>query len=224
MADYAYRYFDPVTGRWPSRDPIGEEGFKILRQRGPKMNRDVSRNLYDFVLNGGTNRVDYLGLLVICCRAGNPEPDDPWLTRITLPHIRHCEISEGNDCPASDSRTTWTKYDVTIDRSTNRKMTGGKCCKDVTEQEVADCLKSNSGYEGGSRYGVNCQTGAMTGIGRCCAKTSWTPDLIAGAEPRGRCLRWLDLLVYVDPAPQRVCIEWEFPAGFNNGIPGNCGG
>lgn len=25
---YGYRYYDPVTGRWPSRDPIGERDFK----------------------------------------------------------------------------------------------------------------------------------------------------------------------------------------------------
>jgi RHS repeat-associated protein len=23
---YGYRYYDPSTGRWPSRDPIGEKG------------------------------------------------------------------------------------------------------------------------------------------------------------------------------------------------------
>jgi hypothetical protein len=26
VTDYTYRYYDPVTGRWPSRDPIEEEG------------------------------------------------------------------------------------------------------------------------------------------------------------------------------------------------------
>ncbi|RYZ78050.1 MAG: RHS repeat-associated core domain-containing protein, partial [Proteobacteria bacterium] len=26
VAYYGYRYYDPQTGRWPSRDPIGEEG------------------------------------------------------------------------------------------------------------------------------------------------------------------------------------------------------
>jgi hypothetical protein len=26
VAYYGYRYYDPVAGRWPSRDPIGEEG------------------------------------------------------------------------------------------------------------------------------------------------------------------------------------------------------
>jgi RHS repeat-associated protein len=44
---YAYRWYDPLTGRWPSRDPIGEEG---------------GVNLYGFVGNDGTNEWDYLGL------------------------------------------------------------------------------------------------------------------------------------------------------------------
>jgi uncharacterized protein RhaS with RHS repeats len=47
MPDYGYRYYDPLTGRWPSRDPIGEEG---------------GVNLYGFVRNDGVNWVDVLGL------------------------------------------------------------------------------------------------------------------------------------------------------------------
>lgn len=45
--DYGYRYYDPVTGRWPSRDPIGERG---------------GENLYGFVGNNGVNSFDFLGL------------------------------------------------------------------------------------------------------------------------------------------------------------------
>jgi RHS repeat-associated protein len=44
---YGYRYYDPVTGRWPSRDPIEERG---------------GVNLYGFVGNDSTTRVDILGL------------------------------------------------------------------------------------------------------------------------------------------------------------------
>jgi RHS repeat-associated protein len=44
---YGYRYYDPMTGRWPSRDPIVEKG---------------GMNLYGFVENEGINRVDTLGL------------------------------------------------------------------------------------------------------------------------------------------------------------------
>ncbi len=45
---YGYRYYDPVTGRWPSRDPIEEVG---------------GINLYGFVENNGVNDLDYLGQL-----------------------------------------------------------------------------------------------------------------------------------------------------------------
>ena len=44
---YGYRYYDPLTGRWPSRDPIEERG---------------GLNLYGFVGNNGVNGMDYLGL------------------------------------------------------------------------------------------------------------------------------------------------------------------
>jgi RHS repeat-associated protein len=45
---YGYRYYDPVTGRWPSRDPIKEKG---------------GINLYGFVGNDGIENVDYLGFI-----------------------------------------------------------------------------------------------------------------------------------------------------------------
>ena len=43
---YGYRYYDPVTGRWPSRDPIEEEG---------------GLNLYGFLGNNSLGWTDYLG-------------------------------------------------------------------------------------------------------------------------------------------------------------------
>jgi integrase/recombinase XerD len=48
VAYYGYRYYDPVTGRWPSRDPIEERG---------------GINLYGFVENHGVGKFDYLGNL-----------------------------------------------------------------------------------------------------------------------------------------------------------------
>ena len=45
---YGYRYYNPVTGRWPSRDPIEESG---------------GVNLYGFVGNDGVNAWDRLGLI-----------------------------------------------------------------------------------------------------------------------------------------------------------------
>jgi RHS repeat-associated protein len=47
MYYYGFRYYDPVTGRWLSRDPLGELG---------------SLNLYSMVNNDMANTWDYLGL------------------------------------------------------------------------------------------------------------------------------------------------------------------
>lgn len=46
-SDYGFRYYGPVTGRWPSRDPIGERG---------------GVNLYGFVGNNPIDFIDVLGL------------------------------------------------------------------------------------------------------------------------------------------------------------------
>ena len=47
VTDYGFRYYDPETGRWPSRDPIEEQG---------------GLNLYGFVGNDPVNEADLLGL------------------------------------------------------------------------------------------------------------------------------------------------------------------
>ena len=47
VPDYSYRYYDPLTGRWPSRDPLEENG---------------GINLYHFVFNNPVDFVDYNGL------------------------------------------------------------------------------------------------------------------------------------------------------------------
>jgi RHS repeat-associated protein len=44
---YGYRYYDPGTGRWPNRDPIGTRGGK---------------NLYGFIGNNPLSKRDFLGL------------------------------------------------------------------------------------------------------------------------------------------------------------------
>jgi len=46
IAFYGYRYYEPETGRWINRDPIGEDG---------------GVNLYGFVANDPLNQVDFLG-------------------------------------------------------------------------------------------------------------------------------------------------------------------
>jgi RHS repeat-associated protein len=57
---YGYRWYDPVTGRWPSRDPIEEEG---------------GINLYGFVGNDGVKAYDYLGKKRLVIYGGGPQVD-----------------------------------------------------------------------------------------------------------------------------------------------------
>jgi len=58
---YGYRYYDPGTGRWPNRDPLGELGFETLRRGKPNLLGD-GPNLYTFVQNDPVDRTDSLGL------------------------------------------------------------------------------------------------------------------------------------------------------------------
>lgn len=89
-AQSAFAYYNPSTGRWLSRDPIGEPGFQALQivqgnsQVGPvpvarQSSRWVSRspigenggkNLYGFVSNSPVSLVDSLGL--------EPTGSGPW--------------------------------------------------------------------------------------------------------------------------------------------------
>ena len=52
LAYYGYRYYDPVTGRWPSRDPMGEMGGVYS---------------YSFVNNSITGTIDVLGMWFEWC-------------------------------------------------------------------------------------------------------------------------------------------------------------
>ena len=65
---YGYRYYDPNTGRWPSRDPIEEDG---------------GMNLYNFVGNHSANAIDILGREEMAVAAGAAVAiggGTPWLT------------------------------------------------------------------------------------------------------------------------------------------------
>ena len=80
---YGYRFYDPVTGRWSSRDPIGEKG---------------GLNVYSIVDNAPNQFVDILGLAKIkkkCCCGPNDKKFDPkksccWKDKVIKD--RECEI------------------------------------------------------------------------------------------------------------------------------------
>jgi RHS repeat-associated protein len=55
---YLHRDLDAATGRWPSRDPLNELGFKVLTERYEPINWNEEKNLYGFIGNNPLNRYD----------------------------------------------------------------------------------------------------------------------------------------------------------------------
>jgi integrase/recombinase XerD len=88
VTDYAYRYYNPTTGRWVSRDPIGERG---------------SLNLYGFVGNNGINQIDLLGERIVILD----------LTKIGSRCSRYCTCTIVHKCTLVRTRFVGT-FDVTI--------------------------------------------------------------------------------------------------------------
>ena len=63
------RFYDPGTGRFLNRDPIGELGFRVLHCQ--KQRNRLAGNLYVFVVNDPNDKIDPIGLTdiwdVIAC-------------------------------------------------------------------------------------------------------------------------------------------------------------
>lgn len=92
MTYYLYRYYDPVTGRWPSRDPIGENG---------------GLNLYGFVGNDGVNKTDVLGKEYFLASSG-PQYGGPGATKQFWIGVVGC--GEHKDKVTIDSGTSSKVY------------------------------------------------------------------------------------------------------------------
>jgi hypothetical protein len=74
--------YKPASGRlaWPSRDPLGELGFEILRLRKQQLHCNKSKlleglNRYTFNFNNPVGLIDPDGL---CSRPPKPKPGDPY--------------------------------------------------------------------------------------------------------------------------------------------------
>ena len=121
VADYTYRYYDTLTGRWPSRDPMEEEG---------------GINLYGFVRNDGVNEWDYLGLEFNANQtegslAGSGLPNN-WYGRTSVPTPTPKGDNEVViECAEQDGKKTYKVYikkskdfDVTVDSFVANDQTG----------------------------------------------------------------------------------------------------
>jgi len=140
---YGYRHYDPKTGRWPSRDPIGERG---------------GTNLYGMVGNSLIGSIDYLGLaMALCCPPDGQEgpaaqyDTDKQCCNNGAPEDKVTD-SEKNKCCADELDCSNYVYgpaledlfpDVRDDLSKKlTKPTGGKNGKGESEYMVCLCPAS----------------------------------------------------------------------------------
>ena len=71
---YGYRYYNPDTGRWLSRDPLGDEAFFKYHARGKSqeiiddLKEESRKPAYVFLKNDGINKSDFLGLAYFAYR------------------------------------------------------------------------------------------------------------------------------------------------------------
>ncbi len=149
---YGYRFYDPVTGRWPSRDPIEERG---------------GVNLYGFASNQLIGSVEYLGLIEVVSTYYECQAKVGWRERLpkspslwTLHEVegagRHIEIDQAIKSAVEDAANTalleaavplFPDFFVAWDDVKSIKCQWccvgdtpfpGKKCSDTSESEVFD--------------------------------------------------------------------------------------
>ena len=165
VTDYTYRYYDPNTGRWPSRDPIEEEG---------------GVNLYGFVKNSGVNRWDFLGKETqLPTAAYRPMKEQNWMGGLAL--IWHAFVkfpdgsTDSNIGPENDYSSTHTHYfpgETSDDKDLTLGGDANKPCKCATFKEITDCVKK---YFTCGLNSQNCGNQVKSAFTSCCLKdpTPW---------------------------------------------------
>jgi RHS repeat-associated protein len=134
---YGYRWYDPATGRWPSRDPIEERG---------------GVNLYGFVGNDGVNRIDRLGLESAeeQKHKSRERHIDNRVNRVTRENIRHVSNIRGNTpAPSSNPTTRPTDFpsaavEIMIYGVNVSRRLGDIRAYDLAVAECAKLLKDSS--------------------------------------------------------------------------------
>ena len=100
---YGYRFYDPETGRWPSKDPIEESG---------------GLNLYGFVGNDGVNQWDILGLNVYAIDGTNFNIEKKVSGNYSNTHDIYSRANQAGEIaryyggPGSDSDSMFSSGDI----------------------------------------------------------------------------------------------------------------
>ena len=120
---YGYRYYDPATGRWPSRDPIGERG---------------GVNLYGFVGNSPTIWFDAFGLVPLEGLAGFAMSSD-----CGCPVTWEVEIAEATDFTVAAAKGTSSVAKLDFKLRFSLPLADSCCCKRIRVVQVVGRFKNN---------------------------------------------------------------------------------
>jgi RHS repeat-associated protein len=119
---YGYRWYDPVTGRWPSRDPISEFG---------------GVNLYGFVGNSAMNFLDILGLVPVQDHhpiPHNKNPKNPAWNFWQHPLVKCANVDLEKDMPMVKLENHSGGHSPEYKEEVRRR--GGKCSKCKARQAL----------------------------------------------------------------------------------------
>ena len=115
VADYGYRYYDPVTGRWPSRDLIQEKGGK---------------NLFAANYNSLINYFDKLGLQPRNPDGSRKEPGQQF------EEIDRSQRNQRKEGKIIDSTEKSRKRDQRELEEAAERALRGECDEEETEEET----------------------------------------------------------------------------------------
>jgi RHS repeat-associated protein len=139
---WGYRYYSARLGRWLSRDPIGEAGFRVVQRAAaltgfiPRDTIRQQQHLYSHVSNTPTNRVDPLGLQD-CCKCG------PNITHTIADHLTAFVSQKQGDlswfwpsgaraCEPDATANGTTIFDASQQATKNSGCGQGPCAGTVT--------------------------------------------------------------------------------------------
>lgn len=173
---YGFRYYDAATGRWPSRDPIDENG---------------GLNIYGFVGNDGVGRIDLLGLKVTFVWSGNC-PKASGRNKGRMIRAKKCCLKDGGkwghrwerkgfsdnaECVMSSSAwkaaaSTQGQIIINTIASITGAVVGLKATAVVAAGGVTATIAVPVGFAVGTATGVAMSVGAMDAVGSLIQATS----------------------------------------------------
>ena len=163
---YGYRYYDPVTGRWPSRDPIEERG---------------GINLYGFAYNASVDHWDFAGLSILggdaveivdvvsMLGALSPCPKCPKGAEIQPRYVD--AILEGSDCNFEYKGQTPGDLDKVVSPSKSNACTGIIDGIPGVFNFTAACVEHDKCYSLCGKTQVGCDTEFLANMLTSCASS-----------------------------------------------------